>query len=49
MGDEAELAKTFEPKAVEETWYAFWDSNGYFRPDPESDGAPYCITIPRRM
>ena len=46
MGDEAELAKTFEPKAVEETWYAFWDSNGYFRPDPESDGAPYCITIP---
>ena len=26
-----ELAKAYDPKGVEERWYAFWDEKGYFR------------------
>ena len=46
MADRADLEKQYEPKAVEQTWYAFWDSKGYFRPESRPDGEPFCITIP---
>jgi len=33
----SELPKTFDPKAIEERWYAHWESRGLFRPDrPEA-------------
>ena len=28
-----DLPKTFDPKAIEERWYAHWESRGLFRPD----------------
>ena len=28
-----ELPKTFDPKSIEERWYAHWESRGLFRPD----------------
>lgn len=40
-----ELPKAYEPKAVEEKWYADWLANGYFAATP-GEGTPYCITIP---
>ena len=41
-----ELAKTFEPHAIEARWYPFWESKGLFKASM-SPGAPaYCIQLP---
>ncbi len=46
---QAELAKAYDPHAVESKWYAFWLSRGYFQL-PEKEARPeaqtFCITIP---
>lgn len=40
-----ELTKNFEPRAVEEKWYAHWLSKGYFNSKP--DGRPaFTVVIP---
>jgi valyl-tRNA synthetase len=40
------LDKTFEPRAIEQKWYPFWESQGLFKPSWR-DGAPaYCIQLP---
>jgi valyl-tRNA synthetase len=36
----------YEPAAVEARWYPVWEERGYFRADPASPKAPYCIVIP---
>ena len=41
-----ELEKTYDPSKVESKWYAYWESNGYFRAAPNPDKQPYCIVIP---
>lgn len=41
-----ELPKAFDPKLVEEKWYSFWETEGYFQADPHSKKLPYCIVIP---
>ena len=41
----SELPKTFEPKAIEDRWYAYWESNGLFRPE-RPDAAPFTIVMP---
>ncbi len=44
-----ELAKAYEPQQVEQRWYSFWGSQGYFRlPDvAQRPGTPaFCLTIP---
>src|SRR4029079_5928440 len=41
----SELPKTFEPRAIEDRWYAHWESNGLFRPD-RPDAAPWTIVMP---
>ncbi len=44
-----ELAKTYEPKAVEERWYADWLEQGCFHADPDRVSAQrpaYSIVIP---
>ena len=48
-GPSNELAKTYEPKAVEERWYANWSEKGCFHADPArvSEKRPaYSIVIP---
>ena len=40
-----ELTGPYDPKQVEDKWYAEWMSKGYFDATP-GDGTPYCITIP---
>ncbi|MFL6727462.1 MAG: valine--tRNA ligase, partial [Sphingomicrobium sp.] len=41
----SELPKTFEPKAIEDRWYAHWESEGLFRPD-RGDAQPWTIVMP---
>ncbi|QYU67027.1 class I tRNA ligase family protein [Leptolyngbya sp. 15MV] len=40
-----ELAKTFDPAAIEARWYAHWEANGLFRPE-RPDAAPFAIVNP---
>ena len=40
-----ELAKTFDPAAIEQRWYQHWEANGLFRPDrPHAE--PWTIVNP---
>ncbi len=41
-----ELSKAYEPKSVEERWYAYWLKKKYFHADENAGGTPYCIVIP---
>jgi valyl-tRNA synthetase len=41
-----ELAKAYDPKAVEAPWYRTWKERGYFHEEPDPDRTPYSITIP---
>jgi valyl-tRNA synthetase len=40
------LDKSYEPAAVEERWYRYWEEKGLFKADPDSDAAHYSIVIP---
>jgi valyl-tRNA synthetase len=40
-----DLPKTFDPAAIEERWYAHWESRGLFRPD-RPDEQPWTIVMP---
>jgi valyl-tRNA synthetase len=40
-----ELAKTFDPAAIEARWYAHWEEEGLFRPE-RPDAEPFTIVIP---
>ena len=41
-----ELAKKYEPQAVEDRIYEFWLNGGYFHAEPDPDKKPYTIVIP---
>jgi valyl-tRNA synthetase len=41
-----ELSKAYEPKSVEERWYAFWIERRYFHADENGGGEPFSIVIP---
>jgi valyl-tRNA synthetase len=41
----SELPKTFEPRAIEDRWYAHWEGAGLFRPD-RSNETPWTIVMP---
>ena len=41
-----ELAKSFEPAAIEAHWYPLWESRGYFKASTEADKPAYCIMLP---
>ena len=38
--------KTYEPSIAEAKWYEVWESRGYFRPEINPNGEPYCIVLP---
>ncbi len=40
-----ELAKSFDPKAIEDRWYQYWDSRGYFKARSGQVGN-YCVQLP---
>ncbi|MDD5241307.1 MAG: valine--tRNA ligase [Sulfuricella sp.] len=41
-----ELAKSFEPAAIEAHWYPLWESRGYFKAATDPDKPAYCIMLP---
>src|SRR5919112_824305 len=41
----SELPKTFEPRAIEDRWYAHWESRGLFRPE-RPDAVPWTFVMP---
>jgi valyl-tRNA synthetase len=41
-----ELAKTFDPAAIEARWYPFWDAKGYFRAGATPGKPAFCIQLP---
>jgi len=42
--NDATLAKTYDPQAIEQRWYQTWESSNYFAPSGKGDA--YCIMIP---
>jgi len=40
------LAKTYEPKDVEDKWYKYWEENDLFRAEAKSGKKSFCIVIP---
>src|SRR3982751_1444180 len=41
-----ELPKSFEPHAIEQKWYPWWESRGMFKPSMDPRAAPFCIALP---
>ena len=43
-----QIPKAYDPQAVEQARYAWWESNGYFRPRPSKnpDRRPFVISMP---
>ncbi len=41
-----ELAKAYDPKDVEQKWYAFWEKGEYFHAPDDPKNETYCIVIP---
>ncbi|KAL2530928.1 Valine--tRNA ligase [Forsythia ovata] len=50
LGDKKQLsrqmAKTFNPSAVEKSWYAWWEKSKFFEADPSSSKPPFVIVLP---
>lgn len=46
MSEAKELAKSYDPKLVEDRLYNFWIENSYFTPEVDPDKEPYTIVIP---
>jgi len=40
------LATQYDPKQIEDKWYAYWMENGYFHAEPSADKEAYTIVIP---
>lgn len=41
-----ELSKTYNPKEVEDKWYAYWEKNKFFSSRPNPRKEPYTVVIP---
>ena len=46
MGEKKELAKTYDPREVEDRIYQFWLDGGYFHAEVNSEKKPYTIVMP---
>src|SRR5205085_1636780 len=40
------LPKTYEPQAVEDKWYRFWEEGGYFKPNGDTSKPTFVISMP---
>ena len=40
------MDKTYQPAKIEESWYRFWEEQGYFASAENLDTAHYCIMLP---
>ncbi len=46
MTGEFNMPTTYDPAAVEERWYKFWEENKFFRSTVDADKEPFCIVMP---
>ncbi|NMA01644.1 MAG: valine--tRNA ligase [Clostridia bacterium] len=44
--EEKNLSKVYDPKQVEDKWYAHWEENKYFHADVDMDKPPFTIVMP---
>ncbi|HEY1350505.1 MAG TPA: valine--tRNA ligase [Ktedonobacteraceae bacterium] len=45
--EKSSLPRAYEPQAVENKWYRFWEEQGYFKPRPGAAGRPaFVISMP---
>ena len=44
--EKMELAKSFEPHAIESRWYPEWEQRGYFAQSGDASKPAYCIQLP---
>ncbi|MDA3921417.1 MAG: valine--tRNA ligase [Salinisphaera sp.] len=42
----ADLDKTFDPHTIEARWYPVWEERGYFAPNMNAPGNPFCVMLP---
>ncbi|XP_059629353.1 valine--tRNA ligase, mitochondrial 1 isoform X2 [Cornus florida] len=42
----SQMAKQFNPSAVEKSWYAWWEKSGFFVADSSSSKPPFVIVLP---
>ncbi|NMA60553.1 MAG: valine--tRNA ligase [Firmicutes bacterium] len=40
------MMKTYDPKLVEDKWYAYWEEQGFFHGEVDTDKKPFSIVIP---
>ena len=45
-GESAAIPDRYEPAAVEQRWYPWWEERGYFHADPARPGRAFSIVIP---
>jgi len=43
---DTDLAKQYDPGAIQQKWYEFWEQHGLFTADPAADKPPHTIMIP---
>ncbi|KAG8374248.1 hypothetical protein BUALT_Bualt11G0111500 [Buddleja alternifolia] len=41
-----QMAKTYNPSAVENSWYEWWEKSSFFEADPKSSKQPFVIVLP---
>ncbi|VFQ84992.1 unnamed protein product [Cuscuta campestris] len=41
-----QMAKSFNPNAVEKSWYQWWSKSNFFVADPKSSKPPFTIVLP---
>ena len=46
MEEKRNIAKTYDPKQVEDRLYEQWMEKGYFHAEVDNNKEPYCIVIP---
>ena len=46
MENKRMLDKVYDPQIVEDKWYQYWESQGYFHVEVKPDKEPFCIVIP---
>ena len=40
------MAKTYDPKQVEQKWYSYWEENRFFHAEVDESKEPFCVVIP---
>ena len=38
--------KQYDPSLVEQSWYTWWEENGFFHPEPNPESESHTIMIP---